>query len=245
MPVQMAQTSSTADNVQKRSPAKRGSFFRQSPIGQNEFTELRAQQQQHAQEQSLQRQLVKDTDQGLQQVTAERQDESKQQAAHISQLDDNAEPQSSKHVQQPSRIADALLQQQQHVPAARRVLVDQQQKWQRISDWISRDSAAAATASGSQSATEGTSHIATSAKSATGGAIDRSSDVGEAAGEHLGRHSLLGPDADTITSIADVRYSLETAMMELELARNRASNPHISQVGWQAVPKATVTGHDG
>jgi hypothetical protein len=34
-------------------------------------------------------------------------------------------------------------------------------------------------------------------------------------------------DADTIVSVADLRYSLETAMMELELARNRASTPQV------------------
>jgi hypothetical protein len=28
-------------------------------------------------------------------------------------------------------------------------------------------------------------------------------------------------------SVADLRYSLETAMMELELARNRASTPQV------------------
>jgi len=73
------------------------------------------------------------------------------------------------------------------VPAARRVAVDQRQKWQRISDWVTKDSAAAT------AATTGTAPTATNIPSAEGSRAASGSSpeavegavVGSAAAEQL------------------------------------------------------------
>lgn len=138
-----------------------------------------------------------------------------------------------------TQVAADPQEQAQHVPAARRVLVDQQQKWQRISDWISRDSAEATVAGGSSKAASASSSRHTSQSAALAGVVRSSRDEGNAESlpNDMPRQSqqLGRPDASPVASIPDLRYSLDTAMMELELARNRVAVPHVSTGTYQVL----------
>lgn len=112
----------------------------------------------------------------------------------------------------PHRAAAAAMQaagsSSQHVPAARRMLVDQRQKWQRITEWISRDSAEAAVASKDSSHAE-----AASARAIAGSSSAHSLD-GPAAGNSV--HRVRSPGMETIESVAELRYSLDTTLVDPE-----------------------------
>lgn len=97
----------------------------------------------------------------------------------------------------------------QHVPAARRMLVDQRQKWQRITEWISRDSAEAAAVSNHRSS----SHAESGSARATAGSSDAQS-IGDPVA--ASRHRMRSPGMETIESVAELRYSLDTTLVDPE-----------------------------
>lgn len=125
-------------------------------------------------------------------------------------------------------------QQQELLPAARRVLVDQRQKWQRISEWISRDSSEAAAVG---------SHKAGSSSNADNSFASQHK-AGTAAQGHAGPQiATAAPpeeDGQGMVSVTELRYSLDTAVMELAAARHKtaaadAATPPSSTVSGQLV----------
>lgn len=89
------------------------------------------------------------------------------------------------------------------------MLVDQQQKWQRITEWISHDSAEAAAFNRPSSSSRGASvSTRATAGSSNGPAGDDALNAQHGPG--------LGPGCDTIEGFADLRYSLDTTLVDPE-----------------------------
>lgn len=124
------------------------------------------------------------------------------------------------HQQQAAFTAAAYAIEAEHtptrqVPAARRMLVDQRQKWERITEWISHDSAEAA-AVNKQSSSSSRGDDANSARATAGSSTSQAAAVGDAAAAGSGalQQSVLSPGA--IESVAELRYSLDTMLVDPE-----------------------------
>jgi hypothetical protein len=91
------------------------------------------------------------------------------------------------------------------------MLVDQRQKWQRITEWISHDSAEAAAASKGSSST---SHVGSAINRTTAGST--AGQDAYAAGSIAQAQQLRSPGMETIESVAELRYSLDTTLIDPE-----------------------------
>jgi hypothetical protein len=120
-------------------------------------------------------------------------------------------------LQQPHQQQQLQQQQQELLPAARRVLVDQRQKWQRISEWITRDSNEAA-AVASRKEVASTNSTAGNSSTSLHQAL-----TGVQRQPLLQITTAAPPEEDDhgIISVTELRYSLDTAVIELAAARSK------------------------
>lgn len=89
--------------------------------------------------------------------------------------------------------------------------MDQRQKWQRITEWIAHDSTQAAAVSKQDS-----SHGGSTSARATAGSSSGHLQEDQVPGTSAHAYRVLSPGMEAIESVAELRYSLDTTLVDLE-----------------------------